>query len=50
MQTKIKSSETGGDAESGLVIERRFTSAGQDMMPTLLHPPCLSHRPDGDLE
>ena len=30
MQTKIKSSETGEDAESGLVIERRFTSAGQD--------------------
>ena len=30
MQTKIKSSESGLDSESGLVVERRFTSAGQD--------------------
>ena len=30
MQTKIKSSGDGSDAEKGLVVERRFTSAGQD--------------------
>ena len=30
MQTKIKSSESGVDSESGLVVERRFTSVGQD--------------------
>ena len=30
MQTKIKTSKDKGDSESGLVIERRFTSAGQD--------------------
>ena len=30
MQTKIKSSESSVESESGLVVERRFTSAGQD--------------------
>ena len=30
MQTKIKASKDKADSESGLVIERRFTSAGQD--------------------
>ena len=30
MQTKIKSSGDGSDAEKGLVVERRFTSADQD--------------------
>ena len=30
MQTKIKTSKDKGNSESGLVIERRFTSAGQD--------------------
>ena len=30
MQTKIKSSESNIESESGMVVERRFTSAGQD--------------------
>ena len=30
MQTKIKSSDSSVDSESGMVVERRFTSAGQD--------------------
>ena len=30
MQTKISSSDKKLDSESGLVVERRFTSAGQD--------------------
>tara|TARA_B100000945_G_scaffold167605_2_gene134351 strand:+ start:733 stop:4377 length:3645 start_codon:yes stop_codon:yes gene_type:complete len=30
MQTKIKASKDKADSETGLVIERRFTSAGQD--------------------
>ena len=34
MQTKIKSSGDGSDAEKGLVVERRFTSAGQDPFET----------------
>ena len=30
MQTRIKGVSEGGEAESGMVIERRFTTAGED--------------------
>ena len=30
MQTKIKSSKSDVESERGVVVERRFTSAGQD--------------------
>ena len=30
MQTKIKSSDSSVDSEGGMVVDRRFTSAGQD--------------------
>ena len=30
MQTKVKTTQETADSEGGLVIERRFTSAGKD--------------------
>ena len=34
MQTRIKGDSEVGEAESGLVIERRFTTAGEDAFDT----------------
>ena len=51
MQTKIKSSESNIESESGMVVERRFTSAGQirSSRSNGLRWTCRSGNPDGSM-